>query len=99
MSPRAACYRRNLPPTSEQMVGRETKQKKKHEQKTPDDGIVRWLAKNGLIATDKVIVVINKKSSKKKQRKTKRKEKKGSSSSSSSDSSSDSDSDSDSSSE
>ena len=72
------------------MVGRETKWKKKKEQKKTEDGMVRRLAKNGLIDKDKVSDVIKKRSSKKK--------KKGSSSSSHSESSSDSDSDSDSSS-
>ena len=52
-------------------------------------GIVRWLAKNGLIDKDKVSDAIKKSSKKKK----KKKKKKGSSFSSYSDSSSDSDSD------
>ena len=74
----------------EKMVGRETKRKKKKEQKKTEDGIVKRLAKNGLIDKDNVGDIIKKKSSKKK---------KGSSSSSYSVSSSNSDSDSDSSSE
>ena len=78
----------------EKMVGRETKRKKKKEQKKTEDGIVKRLAKNGLIDKHKVGSLVKKKSSKKKKNK-----KKGSSSSSYSDSSSDSDSDSDSSSE
>ena len=79
----------------EKMVGRETKRKKKKEQKKTEDGIVKRLAKNGLIDKDKVGSLLKKKSSTKKKKK-----KKGSSSSSSySDSSSGSDSDSDSSSE
>ena len=38
----------------EKMVGRETKRKKKKEQKKTEDGIVKRLAKNGLIDKDKV---------------------------------------------
>ena len=81
----------------EKMVGRETKRKKKKEQKKTEDGIVKRLAKNGLIDKDKVGSLLKKKPSTKKK---KNKKKKGSSSSPSySDSSSGSDSDSDSSSE
>ena len=45
------------------MEGRETKRKKKKEQKKTEDGIVRRLAKNGLIDKDKVSDVIKKNSS------------------------------------
>ena len=82
MSPMAESY-------IQTMAGRETKRKKKKEQKKAEDGIVGRLAKNVLIERDKVSDVIKKR----------KKKKKGSSSSSYSDSSSDSDSDSDSSSE
>ena len=37
----------------EEMVGKETKRKKKKEQKKTEDGIVKRLAKNGLIDTYK----------------------------------------------
>ena len=76
----------------ETMVIRETKRKKKKEQKKTEDGIVRRLTKNDLIDKDKVGNVIKNSS------KTKKKNnKKGSSSSSYADSSSDSDADCDSS--
>ena len=60
------------------MVGGETKRKKNKEQKKTEDGIVKRLAKNGLIGNDKASGIIKKKKSAKK-----KKEKKGSSSSSS----------------
>ena len=65
----------------EKMVGRETKRKKKKEQKKTEDGIVERLARNGLIDKDKVGSLLKKKSSTKKK---KNKKKNGSSSSSSS---------------
>ena len=55
----------------EKMVGRETKRKKKKEQKKTEDGIVKRLAKNGLIDKDKVGSLIKKNSSKKKKKKKK----------------------------
>ena len=51
------------------MVGRETKRKKNTEQKNTEDGIVKSLAKNGLIDKDKVGSLFKKKSSKKKETK------------------------------
>ena len=77
----------------EEMVGRKPKRKKKNEQKKTEDGIVRWLAKNGIIDKDKVSDGISEKSSKTTMKK------KDSSSASYSDSTANSDSDSDSSSE
>ena len=67
------------------MVGQEGKLKTKTEQKRAEDGVVRRLAKNGLIDKDNVGDVIKKKSSKKKKKKDTKK--KGSFSSSYSDSS------------
>ena len=47
----------------ETMVGRETKRKTKQEQKKTEDGIVKCLAKNGLIGKAKVGSLIKKKCS------------------------------------
>ena len=50
------------------MAGRETKRKKKKEQKKTEDGIVKRLAKNCFIDKDKVGSLAKKKSSKKKKK-------------------------------
>ena len=55
----------------ERAVGRETKRKKKKEQKKTENDVVKRLAKNGLIDKDKASGIIKKKSAKTKKKKNK----------------------------